>query len=207
MKTLPTLMVKPHFPALRSSPHTSLKLRRQEGYDRQAGPTHWLFQEPPAESKFLAISQQPSNNMLLQPPERTISEVEAQIAAQYPQKHKVNKFFRFFVYATPTFAAPISYFLFAGVLEQSRGLFIIPVHQLCTKGGILLMLAVIYSIGLFDAQLSHEVRLSPAEQRRRKVLKHALKFTLFQLIIIPCGLAAFCVAIVFAACFYANITQ
>ena len=28
----------------------------QEGYDRQAGPTQWLFQESAAESKFLATS-------------------------------------------------------------------------------------------------------------------------------------------------------
>ena len=41
--------INPHFPALRSSPHTSLKLRRQEGYDRQ-------FQEPSAENKFLAAN-------------------------------------------------------------------------------------------------------------------------------------------------------
>jgi hypothetical protein len=28
----------------------------QEGIDRQAGPTQWLFQEPPAESKFLSAA-------------------------------------------------------------------------------------------------------------------------------------------------------
>jgi hypothetical protein len=36
-----------HFPI---SPPSSLR----QGYDRLAGPTQWLFQEPPAESKFLA---------------------------------------------------------------------------------------------------------------------------------------------------------
>ena len=35
------------------SPPSSL----HRGYDRQAGPTHWPFQGPPAESKFLAVNR------------------------------------------------------------------------------------------------------------------------------------------------------
>jgi hypothetical protein len=33
------------------SPPSSLR----QGYDRQAGPTQWLFQGPPAENKLLAV--------------------------------------------------------------------------------------------------------------------------------------------------------
>ena len=40
----------PLSPATPISPPSSLR----RGYDRQAGPIHWLFQGPPAESKFLA---------------------------------------------------------------------------------------------------------------------------------------------------------
>jgi len=127
--------------------------------------------------------------MLEQPPERDISEVEAEVAAQYPQKQKVNGFFHFVVYATPTFAAPISFFLFAWLLAASSGTSNVTMDTLVISGGILLMLAVIYSIGLFAALLSPLIHAINAQERRRFMLMHALKFTGYQLVIIPCGLA------------------
>ena len=147
-----------------------------------------------------AITQpEPSNKMLEQPPERDISEVEAEVAAQYPQKQKVNGFFRFVVYATPTFAAPISFFLFAWVLAASSGTPSVTMEKLIASGGILLMLAVIYGIGLFDALLSPLIHAINAQERRRFMLMHALKFTGYQLVIIPCGLAVL-VGIAAAVC-------
>jgi hypothetical protein len=64
---------------------------------------------------------------------------------------------------------------------------------------ILLMLAVIYGIGLFDALLSPLIHAINAKERRRFMLMHALKFTGYQLVIIPGGLAVL-VGIAAAVC-------
>ena len=129
--------------------------------------------------------------MLEQPPERTISEVEAEVAAQsqHPQERKVHGCFRMLVNAMPSCVAVIVSFglLLVGLggyspSDGSQTALLIAV--------ITLLLAITYGIGLFDANLSHEVRLSPAEQRRRKVLMHALVFTGYQIILIPAAIAS-----------------
>lgn len=129
--------------------------------------------------------------MLEQPPERTISEVEAEVAAQsqHPQERKVHGCFRMLVNAMPSCVAVILSFglLLVGLGGYSpsdgseKALFIF---------GIALLLAITFCIGLFDAQLSHEVRLSSAEQRRKKVLTHAWLFTGYQIILIPAAMAS-----------------
>ena len=133
----------------------------------------------------------PSNNMLEQPPERTISEVEAEVAAQSqnPQECKVHGCFRMLVNAVPSCIAVILCF---GILLLGLGNY--STSATSENGllifGITLLLAITYVIGLFDAQLSHEVRLSSAEKRRKKVLKHALVFTGYQIILIPAAMAS-----------------
>jgi hypothetical protein len=129
--------------------------------------------------------------MLEQPPERDISEVEAEVAAraQQPQERKVHGCFRMLVNAMPSCVAVI---LSIGLLLVGLGgyspsdgsenaLFIF---------GITLLLAITFCIGLFDAQLSHEIRLSPVEQRRKKILTHAWLFTGYQIALIPASMAS-----------------
>jgi hypothetical protein len=130
--------------------------------------------------------------MLEQPPERDISEVEAEVAAQsqQPQERKVHGCFRIIVNAMPSCIAVI---LSIGLLLVGLGSYGGSSARSQTAlliAGIILLLAITYGIGLFDANLSHEVRLSPAEQRRRKVLMHALVFTGYQIILIPASMAS-----------------
>ena len=130
--------------------------------------------------------------MLEQPPERTISEVEAEVAAQsqHPQERKVHGCFRMLVNAMPSCVAVILSFGlllvglggYGGSSARSQTALLIAV--------IALLLAITFCIGLFDAQLSHEARLSPVEQRRKKVLTHAWLFTGYQIILIPAAMAS-----------------
>jgi hypothetical protein len=122
--------------------------------------------------------------MLEQPPERSPLEIEAEAAAaaiNAPQR-RPHGCFRLIVWCMPTF---LFYACVFAVAYVSSSFFrSAPDYVSLTLFGVL-VIGLTYGVGFFDGFFSpHTIAASPAE-RQKLILLHALRFTAYQILLIP----------------------
>lgn len=131
--------------------------------------------------------------MLEQPPERSEWEIQAELAAAAKQQAPTNRAhgcFRIIIWCSPVFVigiiiALINSFSFALTYFIPQQIALIAISH-----------AAVFGIGYFDGMLSRKTYAPNEQDRRRKICFHALKFLLWQFLIVP----ALAVLLVGGAC-------
>lgn len=122
--------------------------------------------------------------MLEQPPERSSLAVEAEAAAlaQASMQFRPNGCVRVIVWCIPTILFYVT-LVTIGVLLDAVGL--------AAKGALfgsmvlLVILSTNFGLGYFDALFCESVMVVSPDQRRKKILFHAARFTFWQFFFIP----------------------
>jgi hypothetical protein len=122
--------------------------------------------------------------MLEQPPERSLLEIEAEVAAtaQAPPQRSIHGCFRFVLWCMPTL---LFYVILAATLYGNYVLF----HEAYLKPALIVAFTVFagitFGIGMLNGCFSKKTISSSPAVRHREILWYAAAFTVMQFWIIP----------------------
>jgi hypothetical protein len=122
--------------------------------------------------------------MLEQPPERSLLEIEAEVAAaaQASPQRNMHGCFRFVVWCMPTF---LFYVILAAALYSNYAFLNEAFLTYTLIIAFTVMAGITFGIGILNGCFSKKIISSSPEVRRREILWYAAAFTVMQFWIIP----------------------